>query len=95
MRSKRRAHLGGRSVGGKIQAMFARRQFEHGDCLSHRTLRARHTTQERNFGAEVLVGAVDGFIGDASDIASFSGLEARSCPESLTAASCDMSQSEE
>lgn len=49
-RSSRRAHLGGRSAGGKMQAIFARRQFEHGDCLSHRTLRFRHTTQLRNLG---------------------------------------------
>lgn len=28
--------------------MFARRQFEHGDFLSQRTLRLRHTTQLRS-----------------------------------------------
>jgi hypothetical protein len=31
--------------------MFARRQFEHGDSLSQRTLRLRHTTQLRNLDA--------------------------------------------
>ncbi|KAF3390312.1 hypothetical protein F1880_009099 [Penicillium rolfsii] len=30
--------------------MFARRQFEQGDCLSQRTFRVRHTTQLRGFG---------------------------------------------
>ena len=50
-RLSRRAHLGGRSsVEATIQAMFARRQLEHGDCLSQRTLRERHTTQLRKFG---------------------------------------------
>ena len=34
-----------------MQAIFARRQFEHGDCLSQRTLRARHTWQLRPFDA--------------------------------------------
>lgn len=30
--------------------MLARRQFEHGDFLSQRTLRLRHTTQLRSLG---------------------------------------------
>lgn len=48
------AHLGGRSSDGETQAIFARRQLEHGDCLSHRTLRVRHTMQLRLFGLGVL-----------------------------------------
>ena len=51
-RSRRRAHLGGRSVDGRTHAIFARRQFEHGDFLSQRTLRLRHTTQLRNFAVD-------------------------------------------
>ena len=47
MRSSRRAHRGGLSREGKTQAMPARRQFEHGDVLSQRTLRERHVTQLR------------------------------------------------
>lgn len=50
-RSNRRAHRGGRFVAGKTQGILARRQFEHGDCLSQRTLRLRHTTQLRSLGA--------------------------------------------
>jgi len=34
-----------------MQTMLAREQLEQGDCLSQRTLRLRHTTQLRNFGA--------------------------------------------
>lgn len=52
--------------------MFARRQFEQGDALSHRTLRVRHVTQLRSFGIEVpdgLGGAVLGL----SALAFFSG----------------------
>lgn len=49
-RSRRRAHLGGRSSEGKTQAILARRQLEHGDTLSQRTLRRRQTAQLRNFG---------------------------------------------
>ena len=48
---RRSAHRGGRSVGGKTQAIFALRQLEHGDCLSHLTLRDRHVLQLRNFCA--------------------------------------------
>lgn len=45
--SRRRAHLGGRSLDGTTHSMLARRQLEHGDSLSQRTLRLRHTTQLR------------------------------------------------
>lgn len=48
-RSRRRAHLGGRSLDGTTHSMLARRQLEQGDSLSHRTLRERHTTQLRGF----------------------------------------------
>jgi hypothetical protein len=82
MRSRRRAHLGGRSVDGKTQAIFARRQLEHGDCLSQRTLRLRHTTQLRNFGAGA--GADDGFLSEP---------EAEAATDAVTAATCDMLQS--
>lgn len=43
--------------------MFARWQFEHGDVLSHRTLRVRHITQLRSFGrgASVVSVSVDDF----------------------------------
>lgn len=50
-RSSRRAHLGGLSLDGNTQAIFARRQLEHGEVLSQRTLRRRQMTQLRNFGA--------------------------------------------
>ena len=62
MRSSRRAHRGGWSKEGKTQAMFARRQFEHGDVLSHRTLRVRHVTQLRSLGAG---GPTDAGVGEA------------------------------
>lgn len=47
---RRRAQRGGRSADGRTQAMSARRQLAHGDCLSQRTLRWRQTTQLRGFG---------------------------------------------
>ena len=50
---------------GTTQGIFALRQLEQGESLSHRTLRLRHTTQLRSFG----VGA---------DLALFSGAEAES-----------------
>lgn len=68
MRSRRRAHLGGRSAEGTTQAMLARRQLEHGDCLSQRTLRLRHTTQLRGFLAETeAVAAETGVLASFSD----------------------------
>ena len=93
-RSRRRAHLGGRSVEGKTQATFARLQLEHGDCLSQRTLRLRHMTQLRNF--EASVGVVDGVLADASELALFS--EPKALAPALEAADpvianiCDMLQ---
>ena len=69
-RLRSRAHLGGRSVEGKTQAIFARRHLEHGDCLSQRTLRVRHMTQLRNFDA--FAGADDGVVADADEFAFFS-----------------------
>lgn len=68
-RSRRRAHFGGRSVDGKVQAIFARRQLEHGDCLSQRTLRLRQTMQLRDFDT----GADDGVLTD--ELAFFSEFE--------------------
>ena len=70
-RSRRRAHLGGRSVDGKIQATFARLQLEHGDCLSQRTLRWRHITQLRNF--DVSAGVDDEVLelADSGEVAFF------------------------
>jgi len=52
-RSRRRVHRGGRLFEGKTQGIFARLQFEHGDCLSQRTLRLRHIMQLRGFGVKV------------------------------------------
>jgi hypothetical protein len=34
-----------------MQDVWARRQFEHGICLSHRTFRRRHVIQLRGFRA--------------------------------------------
>lgn len=45
--------------------MLALRQFEHGDSLSQRTLRLRHTTQLRSLAVEAF-------------LAFFSGAEAES-----------------
>lgn len=45
--------LGARPGPGKMHSIFARVQFEHGCFLSHFTLRRRHVTQERGFGAEL------------------------------------------
>ena len=71
--SKRRAQRGGRFVDGNTQVVFARRQFEQGDCLSHRTLRVRHMMQLRGFDA----GTGDGDVPvDAASFAHFSELEA-------------------
>lgn len=42
---------------GKTQAIFARWQLEHGDCLSQRTFLVRHTTQLRRFGTGTDAGA--------------------------------------
>jgi hypothetical protein len=78
--SRRRAHFGGRSADGKTQGIFARRQLEHGDCLSQRTLRRRHTTQLCNFGADVIAGAVDA----AGGLAFFSDPNAESAIEGDT-----------
>lgn len=76
MRSRRRAHLGGRSLDGNVQAILARRQFEHGEFLSHFTLRRRHITQLRSFGMEAETDAVAGAArlvgGDPVDVAFFS-----------------------
>jgi hypothetical protein len=94
-----RAHLGGRLVDGKTQAMFAWRQLEHGDCLSQRTLRLRHTTQLRNFSAGA--GADDRVLADADEVAFFSELKAEAPPSALpggvatdtvAAGTCDMLQ---
>lgn len=103
-RSRRRAHLGGRSVDGKIQATFARLQLEHGDCLSQRTLRWRHMTQLRNFDASA---GVDGGVlelADSGEVAFFSEPKAKAPALTLalagelandptTASPCDILQS--
>ena len=98
-RSRRRAHLGGRSVDGKTQATFARLQLEHGDCLSQRTLRLRHTTQLRNF--EASAGADDGVLADAGEVAFFSEPRAEApaltfpgevATDPVIASTCDMLQ---
>ena len=73
-RSSRRAHLGGRLFDGKTQAMLARRQVEHGDCLSQRTFRLRQTMQLRNFGARG--GPEDRVVADVDELAFFSEVEA-------------------
>lgn len=85
-RSRRRAHLGGRSGDEKTQAIFARRQFEHGDCLSQRTLRLRHTMQLRNFDDDEL-------LADTAEVAFFSEFESEAPAGTVTAATCDMLQS--
>ena len=82
-RSRRRAHLGGRAVDGKTQAIFAWRHLEQGDCLSQRTLRVRHTRQLRNFGGRA--GADNGILVEAGEDAFFSEHEA----EGSALASCD------
>jgi hypothetical protein len=61
-------------VDGKVQAILARRQLEHGDCLSQRTLRLRHTTQLRNFGLGA--GADEGSLANGGEVALLSGCEA-------------------
>jgi len=86
--ARRRAHFGGQSVDGTIQAMFARRQLEHGNCLSQRTLRLRHTTQLRSFDA-----GVDEVLADASEVAVFSELEAEAAIATVTADTGDMLRS--
>ncbi len=68
--------------------MFARRQFEQGDCLSHLTLRARHTMQLRNFGADVC--AVDVVPALAGAIACLSDVEARVSATRLSLVACDI-----
>ncbi len=71
--------------------MLARRQLEHGDCLSHRTLRLRQTTQLRNFGA--LADANDGPLADVDKVALFSGPEAEVANDTASADTCDILQS--
>src|SRR6201999_23238 len=89
-RSRRRAHLGGRSVDGKTHAILARRQFEQGDNLSHLTFRARHTTQLRNFGADA---GVDDILEGAKRFASFSEPAAGLSAKTGSLATCDMLRS--
>jgi hypothetical protein len=69
-----------------MQAIFARRQLEHGDNLSQRTFRLRQVTQLRNFG-----------VGTGADIddcfALFSGAKAEPSTPALPGAengTCDM-----
>jgi hypothetical protein len=60
-----------------MQAIFARRQFEQGDCLSQRTFRLRHTTQLRGLRVRPAPGVdADGSHFAKGDLALFSALEA-------------------
>lgn len=84
---------------GKTHATFARLQLEHGDCLSQRTLRLRHTTQLRNFDASA--GVDDGGLADASELALFSEPKAKApalafpgeAADPVAANTCDILQS--
>ena len=78
---------------GKTQVIFARRQFEHGDCLSQRTLRLRHTIQLRNFGAHAVVD--DGVLVDTGEVAFFSELAPEAVTGAVAAVVCDMLQPEQ
>jgi hypothetical protein len=71
-----------------MQAIFARRQLEHGDSLSQRTFRVRHTTQLRSFGADELLRP------DAGDVAFFSETEEAPALEIVTGGTCDMVESD-
>ena len=92
---------------GKTQARFALRQVEHGDSLSQRTFRVRHTTQLRSFGAGAGVDAGTGagadklLVPDAGDVAYFSEAEAKVpalagsvAAEIVTGGTCDMVESD-
>jgi hypothetical protein len=86
VRSRRRAHRGGRSAEGKTHAIFARRQLEHGDNLSQRTFRLRQVTQLRSFGVGAGADMDDCF-------ALFSGAKAEPSAPTLPGAenvTCDM-----
>lgn len=85
LRFRDRAHLGGRSAGGNTQAILARRQFEHGTCLSQRTLRLRQTTQLRSLGFSLLP--------EVSKFARFSASEAEGAVGSAPDGPCDMQAS--
>ena len=110
MGSSLRAHRGGLSLDGKTHAIFARRQLEHGDALSHLTLRVRHVTQLRSFGAGAPGDAdADADIvlpGDAPEVAFFSEAEAEAgtpfppkvpgvAAEIITAGTCDIAGSDD
>jgi hypothetical protein len=56
-------------------------------------LRLRHTTQLRNFAAGV--GADDGVLAGAEEVAFFSELEAESATDAVTATNCDMLHSKQ
>lgn len=79
-RSRRRAHLGGRSSEGTTQAILARRQLEHGEALSQRTFRRRQMRQLRSLGlgAETDADADAGALVTVAptDVACFSDTEA-------------------
>ena len=86
---------------GTTQAIFAWRHVEHGDCLSQRTLRERHTRQLRNLGARA--GADTGILSEAGDLAFFSEFKAEApalalfgenASDPVTASPCDMLYSE-
>ena len=73
--------------------MFARRQLEHGDRLSQRTLRVRHTAQLRDCDVVGLVD--DDLISGAGEFAFFSEADADSAIDALTTGICSIRQSEE
>lgn len=74
-----------------MQAIFPRRQFEHGDSLSQRTFRARHTAQLRRFGPGVRAGVGAGAGADGS-LLTGAGVVVAFCSEGemVTGGSCDM-----
>jgi hypothetical protein len=66
--------------------MFARRQLEHGDRLSQRTLRVRQTTQLRDCKAVGL--ADDDPLSETGELALFSGADAEPSIETLSTVIC-------
>jgi hypothetical protein len=93
MRSRRRAHLGGRSFDGTTQAILARRQLEQGDSLSHRTFRLLQVTQLRSLGVGAVAGADEGelaFFSDTAAEAAVLALPGGIDPEIVTGGTADM-----
>jgi hypothetical protein len=63
--------------------MLARRQFEHGDCLSQRTLRLRQTMQLRAFSVGLSLASMIKLGSDSRVAASFSDVKSDACLGSL------------